>query len=110
VDVEITEGFIFGIFAHFPPGPCGLAGFRILIGNWQFFPAVEGEWFSGDDITLLIPIYYWQEHIPEVFTIEFYNHDDTYEHLIAVGIIAFQSETASALIGGGGYGISHRPP
>ena len=109
VDVEITESFISAIFVFFPPGPCGLAGFRILVGNWQFFPSIHDEWFSGDDMTLLVPVYYWLEHIPEIFRVEFYNLDDTYEHLITVGFVALPAETAALLMGGGGYGLYHRP-
>jgi hypothetical protein len=108
-NVEILESFLWGIYIFFPPGPCGLAGFRIKIGEWQFFPALEGQWFFGDDVNILIPIGYWLEHIPETFTIEFYNNDDTYEHTITVGLIAVPPEVVGGLPYGGGYGISHRP-
>jgi len=109
VEIEIVEPFIYAIYIFFPPGPCGLAGFRILLGTWQFFPVIEDEWFIGDDLTLLLPVYYWLEHIPETFIIEFYNNDDTYEHLIHIGIVALSSETVSMMFAGGAYGIYHRP-
>jgi hypothetical protein len=109
VDITVNEPYLWGFYIFFPPGPCGLAGFRIRWGLFHFFPASEGEWFRGDDITLLMPIGYWLEHPEEVFTIEFFNEDDTYEHTLTVGLLCFQSELEVPTIGGVGYGGIHRP-
>ena len=85
-ELKITRGLVYKIELNFPPGSAGLAGVMIFDGGFQVWPSTLGQWFTGDDILISFDDVYLKEAEPFLFSIDTYNEDDTYEHLVDVRI------------------------
>lgn len=72
----VTSGFI-----TIPPGPAGLAFFRLLTRSTPIYPATS-EWISGDDKQFPFSGYWRMDGPPWVVILQGYNLDDTFPHTI----------------------------
>ena len=50
--IIIKHPVISRLIAHFPAGCHSLVKVAIFYGNYQLWPAPEGEWLKGDDINI----------------------------------------------------------
>ncbi len=84
--LEVTTGLVYKVEIDFPSGSAGLMGVAIADGGYQVWPSNVGQWFTGDNRTIVFDDTYLKGSAPHRFTIFTYNNDDTYDHLVIVRI------------------------
>jgi len=73
---------------HFPSGCVGMVKVAVFYGKLQIWPSKEGEWVSGDDVTI------WDEpffELPEretTLTLKGYSPGTSYDHDVTFYTIA----------------------
>ncbi len=88
VRVPIGEPIVNSVKVQFPRGCAGLVGVRLLDRSMQFAPLPAPGWIVADDAVIG-----WAENkklagSPFEISIELYNEDDTYPHVISVYVEA----------------------
>lgn len=84
--MHVSNGLVYQLDVHFPPGPSGLAGIVICDGNYQVWPSTPGLWFHSDDSLIRFPDLYLKQVEPFQFDIWGYNEDTIYAHSIFVRV------------------------
>lgn len=82
--VPITSGVLVHSEIYFPPGPSGLVGVQVRIGDIQILPVERTEWIIGDNSTIKIDDLFDVNRPPYVLSIRTYNLDEAYEHFVQV--------------------------
>jgi len=84
LDIALGVGIIHQVDFVFPPGCAGLAGVAVWQGVHRLWPSYSDEFFSTDGETISFKEFYEVKKGLQVFTMYFYNLDDTYNHTIFV--------------------------
>jgi len=90
--IEIEEPYLQKIGVHFPAGCVGMVKAVIFYGNLQLWPAKEGEWVSGDDITIWDTPYIRLPEKPTKLICKGCSPGTTYDHRITFYFIALPKE------------------
>ncbi len=84
VPVPVSPGTVTRLMVVFPPGCAGLVHVRISVGGHQVWPTnLDGD-FSGDGVVIDTPEGYVIERSRELFLIDGWSFDDTFQHLVTV--------------------------
>ena len=82
--VKAHRGVLYHFEVYFPPGPSGLVGVQIRVGNVQLYPVQREEYFIGDNTTIAFGDLYELKNETGIVAIHTYNVDTDYEHLVQV--------------------------
>jgi len=92
--IVVKHPVIIRLGVHFPPGCAGMVRVAVFYGKLQIWPAKEGEWVSGDAVTI------WGEpflELPEretTLTLKGHSPGTSYDHTITFYFIALQRRIA----------------
>lgn len=103
--IDTEEPMLEAIYVQLPSGVCALAGFRVRVADFNIFPRPEGQFFTGDNLSMIFYIDYVFEHVKSRVYVDFYNEDDTYPHRVFVGLLFGTGYRKYSIIpvGGGFY-------
>jgi len=97
--ILIKHPVITRLGVHFPSGCVGKVKVAVFYGKLQIWPSKEGEWVSGDDITI------WDEplfELPEketTITLKGCSPNTSYDHDVTFYIIALPRTIALWMVG-----------
>ena len=83
-ELVLDYGIIDQVIVNIPRGVFALAGFQVMQGNTQIFPANLGAWMTGDNLNQAFNIKIDLTNPPYVLQANYYNEDDTYEHTLTI--------------------------
>jgi len=92
--IRIHEPVLYRIGAHFPPGCCHLPYVAIYYGHVQLWPSREGEWVSGDNVTIWDDPYLEFKDYPYELILKGYNEDTAFSHTITFYLCALERPLA----------------
>jgi hypothetical protein len=81
---DLIKGKLDFIDIGIPKGVNRLAKLKIFYNEYQIIPFNRNAWFSGNDITLRIPLDIDIKHLPAILKVSCINLDDTYDHELAI--------------------------
>lgn len=81
-----NKGVINTIWINFPPGCAGLVKVRVLLNGHTFVPSNADEYINADGYVYKFEPFVEILEEPEQVTIQAWNEDDTYAHVIDVQI------------------------
>ena len=84
LDVILDVGIIHQVDFVFPPGVARLAGVSVHQGVHKLWPSYSDDYFVTDGEVISFKEFYEVRKGLELFTIYFYNQDDTYAHTLTV--------------------------
>ncbi len=87
--LDLDKGELRRIDVGFPPGCVGLVNVRVKEGTTDILPTTSGEWLGWNDIMMSFPVQYGVTADATTFTIEGYNDDDAYDHVVTLHLIEY---------------------
>ena len=81
-ELVLDYGIVDQVIVNIPRGVFALAGFQVMQGNTQIFPANLGAWMTGDNLNQSFKVHIDLTNPPYVLQANYYNEDDTYDHTI----------------------------
>jgi len=92
--INVEEQVLVKIGAHFPRGCCKLPHAAIYYGRLQIWPSTEGEWVSGDDVTIWEDCFIRLPDHPTRLTLRGYNEDVAFGHTVTLYLSALPYKVA----------------
>lgn len=86
VDIPIQSMLIDRMEITFPDGCVGLVGVRFRYQSRIIFPYNPEGWYKGNNQTVIFSPNIELKEDPFVLSIEGYNNDDTYQHIVYIVI------------------------
>ena len=84
--LQLTRGLIWKFEVYFPPGSCGLVRIKLMENEHQLYPSTPDELFRGENNTISFDDTYLIKDPPFVLTLQGYNLDTVYDHVVFVRI------------------------
>ncbi len=97
--VKVSVGYITKIWVTFPAGCIGLAKLRIYNEGHPFLPDEQNEYISGDNYTFDYPVMFPIKEEPMTLTIQTWNEDTAYQHIVQVQMLVLPGKIALPLEG-----------
>ena len=97
IKLKVPKGVVHKVSISFPYGVAGLARVQIFRASTQVWPTTNGEYYTGNGVTIEFNEYYEVKEEPLYFTIKAWNLDDTYDHTITVRIFMLEEDKINTL-------------
>lgn len=100
-DWEVKLGVIHAVHIVFPSGCVGLVGARVCHGPRPVFPSSQGEWFVGEDESIVFVEHYnlTDRGRTTHMSLLGYNLDDTHPHTVYFRLgILLESELTGGIV------------
>lgn len=95
VKLRLCPGVWTDAIIRFHAGAMSLARFQVLDGLLNVIPGREDEYYSGEDATEQIPVWYDLTKEPFELLWKLWNVDDTWEHEIILKAVVLPPDVAS---------------
>jgi hypothetical protein len=95
--LPLDLGTVSFIEIHFPGGCGGLVRAALMYNSIQVIPWNADNWLYGDDRIFKLDINLPVKEPPFEFSIKAWNEDDTYAHIITVGVMLVEQTAVSML-------------
>ena len=86
VDIPISPAVVDRVEITFPSGCVGLVGVRFKYQSRVIFPFNPNGWYKGNGQTVIFTPNVELKEEPLMLTVEGYNEDDTYQHIVYIVI------------------------
>ena len=81
---KVNKGVISSVWVTFPAGCAGLVKLRIYHEGHPFLPVNQDNYLRGSGVTFEFPVMFEIIEEPMLLTVEGWNEDDEYDHIIDV--------------------------
>ena len=82
--LKVTKGLVYRVEFWFPPACEGLVHVALFDGGWQWLPTTRGVYLAANAAQLSFDDLYFKTTPPYEFTIQGYNTDDTFNHVLQI--------------------------
>lgn len=95
--LPLDQGTISFVEVHFPSGCAGLVSAILLYGSIQVIPWNADQALYGDNRIFKLDVNLPAKAPPYEFEIKAWNRDDTYPHVVSIGVMVVETGTKSML-------------